>query len=231
MSIRPRFADLICEGKKTVELRRRSPKLSAGDTILLYVSSPTKALAASFVVDEVSEGTPETIWNEVEHRAGVERLEFDSYFLGAETAVAIGVKDPVALREPITLDTLRELWEPFTAPQSYRYLDDDMVFSTRLPPGRHSARRGVTRRRGGDSSPLPEWRWYGGRGSRTTRPKGTSGGSSPSARERRNPDVTVYHAAPTGQFCSVLVGPLESGDFHPASLADHVVEARTRENM
>ena len=127
MSIRPRFADLICEGTKTVELRRRSPKLSAGDTVLLYVSSPVKALAASFVVDEVSEGTPETIWDEVEHRAGVDKPEFDSYFSGAETAVAIGVRDPVALGEPVALDTLRELWEPFTAPQSYRYLDDHMV--------------------------------------------------------------------------------------------------------
>ena len=127
MSIRPRFADLICEGTKTVELRRRSPKMSAGDTVLLYVSSPVKALAASFVVDEVSEGSPETIWNEVEHQAGVEKQEFDSYFSGAETAVAIKVRDPVSLGEPVALDTLRELWEPFTAPQSYRYLDDHMV--------------------------------------------------------------------------------------------------------
>ena len=127
MSIRPRFADLICEGTKTVELRRRSPKLSLGDTVLLYVSSPVKALAASFVVGKVSEGDPETIWSEVEHRAGVGKPEFDTYFSGAERAVAIGVERPVALDVPIGLDTLRELWEPFTAPQSYRYLDDQMV--------------------------------------------------------------------------------------------------------
>ena len=127
MSIRPRFADLICEGTKTIELRRRSPKFALGDTVLLYVSSPVKALAASFVVGEVSEGDPETIWSEVEHRAGVGKPEFDTYFSGAETAVAIGVKDPMALGDPVALDTLRELWSPFTAPQSYRYLDDQMV--------------------------------------------------------------------------------------------------------
>ena len=119
--------DLILEGTKTVELRRRSPKLSLGDTVFLYVSSPVKALAASFIVGEVSEGDPDTIWNEVEHRAGVEKPEFDTYFSGAATAVAIGVKNPIVLDDPIALDTLRELWEPFTAPQSYRYLNDQMV--------------------------------------------------------------------------------------------------------
>ena len=127
MSIRPRFADLICEGTKTVELRRRSPKLAPGDKVLLYVSSPVKALAAWFVVEAMTEGHPEAIWEEVEHQAGVDKLEFDAYFDGAGTAVAIGVRDAVALDNPVGLETLRELWEPFTAPQSYRYLDADML--------------------------------------------------------------------------------------------------------
>lgn len=127
MSIRPRFAALICEGSKTVELRRRSPKLSPGDTVLLYVSSPVKALAASFVVEALSEGDPEAIWEAVEHQAGVDKPEFDAYFDGAGTAVAIGVRDAVALDYPVGLETLRELWEPFTAPQSYRYLNAEML--------------------------------------------------------------------------------------------------------
>lgn len=127
MSIRPRFADLICKGSKTVELRRRSPRLSPGDTVLLYVSSPVKALAASFVVEAMSEGDPETIWGEVEHQVGLNKPEFDAYFDGAETAVAIGVRDPVVFNNPVGLETLREMWKAFTAPQSYRYLDSDMV--------------------------------------------------------------------------------------------------------
>ena len=93
----------------------------------MYVSSPVKAVAGSFVVSHIDTGTPETIWNAAGDRAGIERDEYDSYFAGTNNAVAIGVSHPVAYANPVALDRLREMWQPFWVPQSYRYLTPEMV--------------------------------------------------------------------------------------------------------
>jgi len=53
ISIRPRFAEMIFAGSKTVELRRVCPKVSAGDLALVYVSSPAMELRGSFEVGKI----------------------------------------------------------------------------------------------------------------------------------------------------------------------------------
>ena len=118
--------------------------MAPGDTVILYVSSPVKAVAGSFVVSEVQTGDPERVWGDVAHRAGVARDEYDSYFEGADHAVAIGVSEPVSYPDPVGLDVLREMWPPFTAPQSYRYITAGMVSDL------HAARDGTTRANAAD---------------------------------------------------------------------------------
>ena len=43
LSLRPRFADAILTGAKTIEVRRRPVNASAGTPISLYASSPLRA--------------------------------------------------------------------------------------------------------------------------------------------------------------------------------------------
>jgi predicted transcriptional regulator len=112
---------MIFDGEKTVELRRLKPRVRPGDTVLVYISSPVKALAGTFEVSELEEGSPKGMWPTVKDRAGVTKKEFDQYYEGAERAFGIGVQSAKRM-EPLPLAHLRKKISNFHPPQSYRYL-------------------------------------------------------------------------------------------------------------
>lgn len=94
MSIRPRYADAIFSGAKTVELRRRRPSFARGARILVYSSSPSRRLQGTFVVSGVIAGDLDSVWAQVKSRAGVDRSAFDAYFAGCTAAYAIEIENP-----------------------------------------------------------------------------------------------------------------------------------------
>ena len=57
LSIHPEYAEKIFDGTKRVELRRVRPRLQNGDLVIVYVSSPVKAVCGAFRVDNVVAGT------------------------------------------------------------------------------------------------------------------------------------------------------------------------------
>ena len=122
MSIRPRFAQGILAGTKTVELRRRAPRLEPGDLVVVYETSPTKAIVGWATVDAIETAPSAALWGRVRGHAGVSRREFNAYFAGAATATAIHLSDAVALATPIVLDAIRTRWPWLRPPQSYRYV-------------------------------------------------------------------------------------------------------------
>lgn len=127
ISIRPRFADLILGGTKTVELRRIRPAVGEGDRVLLYASSPVRELIGSCTVAAVDVGSADEVWTRHGPRAGVTRAEFDSYFDGAARAVGITLREPHRVRMPRTLTDLRERLPGFSPPQSFGYLSAEEV--------------------------------------------------------------------------------------------------------
>lgn len=124
LSIRPKYGEVILKGIKTVELRRVCPTVSGGDKIVLYISSPTREVKAISVVESICCTNPDTLWQDVKDKAGVTRKEFNNYFQGARSAVAIYIKDVQELSSPIPLKLLRHLWPNFNPPQSYRYVSE-----------------------------------------------------------------------------------------------------------
>lgn len=125
LSIRPRFAELILGGDKTVELRRVPPKVQDGDLVLLYASSPVRELIGTCTVAGLDVASAAEIWDRHGARAGVTRDEFDAYFAGASRAVGISVRDPRRVRQPRTLDEIRRRIPGFVVPQSYTYMTAD----------------------------------------------------------------------------------------------------------
>jgi predicted transcriptional regulator len=123
LSIRPEYAAKIFDGSKKVELRRVKPKVAAGDSVLVYVSTPVRAMVGAFNVVGVMEGRPQVLWDRVKETAGITREQFDSYYRGATTAYGIVVGQVRHLPEPVMLYRLRELFAGFRPPQSYRYLN------------------------------------------------------------------------------------------------------------
>lgn len=127
ISIRPRFADLILGGSKTVELRRIRPAVDEGDRVLLYASSPVRELIGSCTVAGVDVGSADELWKSHGDHSGVSRSEFDHYFEGAVRAVGISLREPRRVRRPRTLAELRRRLPGFSPPQSFGYLSAEEV--------------------------------------------------------------------------------------------------------
>lgn len=128
ISIKPRFAEMIFSGTKTVELRRVPPKVGSGDLGLVYVSSPTKQLQGCFEVARVVSGTPAALWRSLGKRSRVSRQAFFAYFKGKDQAHALIIKRSWKLATPVRLASLREQNRNFHPPQNFQYLRGELPF-------------------------------------------------------------------------------------------------------
>ena len=121
-SLKPYYADLVFEGLKKAELRRRIASGIEGRDVFIYASSPVKQLRGGFRVGEVWRGSPEEIWNEVSGFASVDKRDFDTYYEGREIAYALQITDVWEYENPVDLNRLRKRFPNFVAPQSWRYV-------------------------------------------------------------------------------------------------------------
>lgn len=124
LSVKPEYASKIFVGSKTVELRRTRPKLNEGDLVVVYVSSPVKAIQGAFEIGQILSGSPAGLWKKVKDRSGLTWDEFSAYFTGAEIGYALEIRKTWIYKAPIKLHCIRKLWHDFNPPQSYRYLSD-----------------------------------------------------------------------------------------------------------
>jgi predicted transcriptional regulator len=122
LSLRPRFAEALLDGTKTVEIRRRPVRLTPGAICLVYASSPTRALTGALAVEMVDVGEPDELWRRHSVGTGLQRCDYDAYLAGRPVACAIVVAAAVAFRTAVSLDELRLRRHAFVAPQSYRFL-------------------------------------------------------------------------------------------------------------
>ncbi len=155
LSLKPCYAELVFQGLKRAELRRRIPCVENRD-VFIYVSSPVRCLRGGFRVEHVWSGSPEEVWKEVEGIARVDRREFDAYYAGRSVAYALRISEVWEYDEPVHLEVLRRQLSDFVAPQSWRYVkpDESRYFQTlrwspvrqRVGPGtggsRNQAREG-----------------------------------------------------------------------------------------
>lgn len=126
LSIKPEYSTKIVSGKKTVELRRRfSPNIQPGTIVLIYESSPTRALTGLASIAEVLHGPTSTIWKKFADEACMRRSDFDSYFAGAKTGFAIKLRGARPLKRVLELRELRDRFR-FEPPQSFLYAPPDL---------------------------------------------------------------------------------------------------------
>ena len=122
ISLRPQYADLVFEGLKKAELRRRDLSRMEGRDVFVYVTSPVMQLRGGFHVGEVFTGTPDEIWDKVSEEAKVEKSDFDAYYAGTNLACALKITRVWEYENPIGLSELRDEFDNFVVPQSWRYL-------------------------------------------------------------------------------------------------------------
>lgn len=125
LSVQPRFADALLDGRKTVEIRRRRAHLAQGSLCLLYASSPICALVGAIRVGSTDSGSPDELWRRWGDRTGLGRDEYNFYLRGSCLPCAIIVDGAERFIGPVALTDLRRRQTAFVTPQSYRFLDDD----------------------------------------------------------------------------------------------------------
>jgi predicted transcriptional regulator len=133
LSIKPVYANQILAGTKTIELRKSSMGLRAGDVILVYSSAPEQRLVFWFRVRCIESLPVGEMWHRHHDRLGISHDDYSAYFSGAETAVGFHVGEIHPLM-PIRLQELEELVPGFVPPQGILWLRDDFGKYRRLLP-------------------------------------------------------------------------------------------------
>ncbi len=121
-SLKPHYAKLVFGGLKKVELRRRILTGIEGIDVFVYATSPVRKLQGGFRVGKVWTGTPEKIWGVVSKSACVEKPDFDAYYAGRDVACALEITETWEYSNPMGLSALRDTFQNFVVPQSWRYV-------------------------------------------------------------------------------------------------------------
>jgi predicted transcriptional regulator len=101
LPIHPRFALAILEGSKKWELRAKRPSVDRGDIVVVYATSPLRAVVGSFAVGEIVSGPPESVWRVVRGEITSNRSSFMEEFGGKPVIYALQVSAPRRL-DPYT---------------------------------------------------------------------------------------------------------------------------------
>lgn len=135
LSIKPKHAINIFDGKKKVELRRKLPrKIKKGDPIVVYVSSPIKKIYGVFTVKKIIQAPVNILWEKVYKKSCISRNEFFQYFSNLEIGYGIVIDEYWVLANPINLLEIKNKTNFFNIPQSFRYLtsNDYKIFHKEL---------------------------------------------------------------------------------------------------
>jgi len=132
ISIKPKWAGLIRSGSKTIELRRRFPRLPAGSLAYLYESTPVCSLTALLRIGSVHKLTLTELWNLHGKASCVDERHFAEYFAGREVGYGVHIAHCVSLPNSVPLTELRAKFA-FTAPQSWAYATPKLVMGVGTP--------------------------------------------------------------------------------------------------
>lgn len=125
LSLHPKWAEAIVEGRKTAELRRRAPRVEPGATAVLYATAPQCAVIGTAEILSINLLDIGSLWTEFGRRSAVSRSQFFEYFEGTSLGCAIELTGVQRSPRPVTLTSLRELGlEPA---QGWRYLTCEVV--------------------------------------------------------------------------------------------------------
>lgn len=120
LSIQPQFADKIFNHTKKYEYRK---VIFSTDIkkVYVYSSSPVCKIIGYFIIDEIVQGSPSTVWRKTSKYGGITREYFDDYFDKHDTAYAIKIKSVHLLKKPIEPKTIIKNFRP---PQNFMYYDE-----------------------------------------------------------------------------------------------------------
>ncbi|MEC3905539.1 ASCH domain-containing protein [Tamlana sp. 2201CG12-4] len=129
ISVKPEYARKILKGEKTIELRKCAPKKAGKDDyILIYVTAPVKELWGIYKIENIIKEKPITLWENFGEKTGITKQEFNNYFKENKNAFGIQLQEVKNLfKHSIKLDNLKNLIPGFMPPQTYSYIDSNLI--------------------------------------------------------------------------------------------------------
>jgi predicted transcriptional regulator len=122
ISLHPQHSANILAGRKTVELRRRPVRVSAGTRIWMYAKHPKSCIEGLAVVDRVCEAPLDELWAEFGDQVGISKQDFDQYMKGMVIGCAIVLRSAEPLQRSIPLGEMRRRVKKFHPPQFFKRL-------------------------------------------------------------------------------------------------------------
>lgn len=129
ISVKPEYARKILKGEKTIELRKCAPKRVGKDGyILIYVTAPVKELWGVYKIENIIKENPNTLWENFGKQTGITKKEYNDYYKENKNAFGIQLQEVKNLfKHSIKLDSLKNLIPGFMPPQTYSYIDKNVI--------------------------------------------------------------------------------------------------------
>lgn len=119
ISIKPEFVEKIISHEKRYEFRRRIFKKEVKN-VIIYSTAPSKKIVGYFELEGIIKDSPKNLWNFCSDFAGINEKDFFNYFEGLSKGFALKIGHLELFENFVDVDSL----EGFSAPQSFKYLDD-----------------------------------------------------------------------------------------------------------
>jgi predicted transcriptional regulator len=119
LSIKPRFAEAIMDGRKKYEFRKNKFSKSNINYIYIYSTYPIKKIIGGFKFINIIEGSPSALWDQLKDHAGISEDEFFDYFRNKEIGFALEIKEVVRFKNPLDPNVI---FPNFVPPQSFCYM-------------------------------------------------------------------------------------------------------------
>lgn len=133
LSVHPRYVSLMVAGEKTVEIRRVRPTAEPESLVLIYATAPTCQVVAVGVLEGMISGGADRLWGRFGSRACLTRQAMRNYLRQAAQPTALLLRAVAPLDRPISLAHLQVSIPNFRPPQSYRFLNQEMLHQLEMP--------------------------------------------------------------------------------------------------
>ena len=120
LSIKPKFAESIINGKKKYEFRKNAFSKKNIGRVYIYSTNPIKKIVGIFKINNIIEDRPSTLWNQLKDGAGISEDEFFDYFKDREVGFALEIAEVEKFENPVDP---KIIFPNFVPPQSFCYIE------------------------------------------------------------------------------------------------------------
>jgi predicted transcriptional regulator len=124
LSIKPEYVEKIFSGEKLFEYRKSIFKRKDVDTVVVYSTMPVGKIVGEFSIEKIITEDIDKLWKKTAAFSGISQDFFLEYFSNKKVGYAIKIKDVKKYSEPIRPF---EDFQNFKAPQSFRYLKEEII--------------------------------------------------------------------------------------------------------